>query len=151
MIRTKALLLDEIEPPSGRARRAGHLVVRESSDRYGYQIVSGHRTYERAVRARREGILCLVRIDDAGDAFDRIAEMQLGVYDPLEEAEILAETLTRTGLSQRALSRRTGLPQSRISRRLLLRRLPSRERKRLREGDLTIREALDLAMARRAR
>lgn len=151
MIRTASVALDDIEPPSAHARRDDRLVLKPSTHGHGYEIVAGHRTYERAVRAGRTRVLCLIRSDDASDEFDHIAEIQMGVYDPVDEGKIYADTLRRTGLSQRALAAETGLPQSRISRRMLLLELGAPDRKRLREGDLTIREALDIAMGRRGR
>jgi ParB family transcriptional regulator, chromosome partitioning protein len=150
MLRTASIALDRIEPPSKDVLRAGDswLVLRPSQRTDGYEIVSGHARYERAVRAGRASVFCLIREPDCADPLDELAEIHtIGGRDPLEEALALHSALLRLRVGQRELAKRTGISQSHISKRLKLLELPPAIRSLLAQRRITIEEALRLARA----
>lgn len=154
VIRSRSVQMNLIEPPAFGSRRRGDgpIVLRRSADGSGYVVVRGHAAFFRAERVQAERVPCLLREDDPDeDPLELLAEISaLGGHDPIEEAEALLQAMTRLGVeSQRELSRITGIRQPHISKRLKLLRLSPRHRRLLRDGRLTIEEALKIGSSAR--
>jgi ParB-like chromosome segregation protein Spo0J len=147
MLRTASVDFDLIEPPArGRRRRGGPLVLERSASSPGYVVVDGHERYEAHDRAGARRVCCLIREADADDPLELLAELSsLGGHDAIDEARAIDEAMRRLGSTQRGFAALTGLNQPHISKRLKLLRLSPRDQRRLRDGVITVDEALRLA------
>jgi ParB-like chromosome segregation protein Spo0J len=124
-------------------------LILRPAERNDYEVVRGHNAYEAACRSQAVRVFCLVREPNRQDPLDALAELRtIGGRDPIEEADALQTALKRLGLTQRQLSKLTGVAQPHISKRLRLLDLTPRDQALVRDGRLTIDEALDIARSR---
>jgi hypothetical protein len=134
-----------IIPPAPGRRPAEAAPLLLVPDGHRFQLVKGHTTYRRAMKRNAAAIPALIRIERKRDPFDRLQELALlRSVDPIEEAEAVRDALAGSGFTQRQLAAHTGVPQPHISKRLKLLKLPEDARDAVRDGLLSVTDALRL-------
>lgn len=153
MLRTRSVALHEIQPPTVASRRRTYqLVLRHADGSYPYEVVTGHDKYEVAVRSGTPRLFCWIREADPEDPLDHLAEIRgVGGRDAIEEADAVRAAIDVTGMTQSELARTIGMSQSQVSKRLSLLDLSPRDAQRLRNGVITLNEALGILQVRRPR
>lgn len=114
----------------------------------GYTIVDGHRRYHAALAAGLIALPCLVtRVGRKGEGTELFVMLAAAMHQrltPAEQAEAFGR-LTRRGLTPADIAARTGYSERTVRDRLLLLQLPESVRTMHREGNLSTRDATDLA------
>lgn len=117
------------------------LTVRRAGE--GYELVAGERRLRAARIAGLREVPCLVaQVGEEDSALLALMEnLQRRDLDCWEEAQAIAQLISRYGLSQEEAARRLGRAQPTVANKLRLLRLPEDVRALLRENGLTERHA----------
>ena len=120
------------------------IIVRKSVN--GYEIIAGERRYRASKLAKKKTIPAIVR------KFDESQMMEVAVLDnlqredltPLEEAQAYEMLQKNLGLTQEEVSKRMGKSRPYIANYLRLLTLPSKTKRLLQHGDLSMGQARTL-------
>lgn len=120
------------------------IIVRKSVN--GYEIIAGERRYRASKLAKKETIPAIVR------KFDESQMMEVAVLEnlqredltPLEEAQAYEMLQKNLGLTQEEVSQRMGKSRPYIANYLRLLTLPSKTKRLLQHGDLSMGQARTL-------
>ena len=120
------------------------IIVRKSVN--GYEIIAGERRYRASKLAKKKTIPAIIR------KFDEIQMMEVAVLEnlqredltPLEEAQAYEMLQKNLGLTQEEVSKRMGKSRPYIANYLRLLTLPSKTKRLLQHGDLSMGQARTL-------
>ena len=121
------------------------IIVRKSSVK-GYEIIAGERRYRASKLAKKKTIPAIIR------KFDESQMMEVAVLEnlqredltPLEEAQAYEMLQKNLGLTQEEVSKRMGKSRPYIANYLRLLTLPSKTKRLLQHGDLSMGQARTL-------
>ncbi|MCM0622608.1 ParB/RepB/Spo0J family partition protein [Nocardioides bruguierae] len=111
------------------------------------QIVAGHRRHAAALRLQLDAVPVIVRktmLPDSELLTMLVENGQRAGLDPIEEARAIAK-LKATGLTDAEIGRRIGRPQNYVSNRRSLLALAVEDQEQLRNGQISIAAATNLA------
>ncbi|MDF7639718.1 ParB/RepB/Spo0J family partition protein [Lactobacillus sp. ESL0791] len=120
------------------------IIVRKSVN--GYEIIAGERRYRASKMAKKETIPAIVRDFDESQMMEVavLENLQREDLTPLEEAQAYEMLQKNLGLTQEEVSKRMGKSRPYIANYLRLLTLPSKTKRLLQHGDLSMGQARTL-------